>query len=427
MRIGIIIGRTGGVDGVSLEAQKWQGVLRRMGHSVFVLAGEFEGRSPDPDTEDLFPPLSFYGPECAYEQKQAFFGGEATASELHATLDANAAAIADTIVAWAQRRRLDLLVPENAGTLPFHLSMGIGLARAVALLQLPVIAHHHDFAWDRPARYTSHHESINELVAATFPLRGDHVSHAVINSAARAELALRFGAAAVVVPNVMDFLSPFALPDDYNATVRRDLGVDEEDVLLFQVTRVIRRKSIETAIDLVHRLGDPKIKLVITGSPTDDPGGAYVSELKQRVGTFGLGKRVLFAHQLFANARTVRAGNRVYSLEDAYTAADACTFFSTYEGFGNAFLEAVLARRPVFVNNYRPVFNDDIAPLGFQTVMLEESVLTDDAVAAIAGILADPSQGRAMAEANFALGKEHFSLETLAARLQTLLDNHHPH
>ena len=225
MRVGIIIGRTGGVDGVALEAEKWRAVLQRMGHEVFLLAGEYEGRVPVPASEDLFAPLSFYGPECAYEQKQAFFGGQSDAGEFMARLQANAVAVEEAIVSWSDRRKLDLLIPENAGTLPFHLSMGIGLHLAVARMGLPVAAHHHDFAWERPGRYESRHGVVNDAVAEAFPLRGPTVRHAVINSSARDELSDRYGVSAVVVPNVMDFEAPFARRDDYNASLRRDLGL----------------------------------------------------------------------------------------------------------------------------------------------------------------------------------------------------------
>ena len=42
MRIGIIIGRIGGVDGVALETEKWIEVLKKLDHEVFIMSGEFE-------------------------------------------------------------------------------------------------------------------------------------------------------------------------------------------------------------------------------------------------------------------------------------------------------------------------------------------------------------------------------------------------
>ncbi|MBL4655547.1 MAG: hypothetical protein JKY33_06975, partial [Bacteroidia bacterium] len=51
MRIGIIIGRIGGVDGVALETEKWIHVFQKMGHEVFILAGQFEERGIDKEHE----------------------------------------------------------------------------------------------------------------------------------------------------------------------------------------------------------------------------------------------------------------------------------------------------------------------------------------------------------------------------------------
>jgi glycosyltransferase involved in cell wall biosynthesis len=220
----------------------------------------------------------------------------------------------------------------------------------------------------------------------------------------------------------MDFESPYAMCDDFNSTLRRDLRLDVDDILLCQVTRIVRRKGIETAVGLLSELQDARVKLVITGSPTDDPGGAYVEELRQLVAELKLGRQVLFAHRHFANVRsTSEAGNRRYSLSDAYARADGCTFFSNREGFGNAFVEAVLARRPIFVNNYLPVYARDIAPLGFKTVQLEANQLTPEAVSRIARILADPAERETITEHNFALGERHFSFATLEEKLSELL------
>ena len=114
------------------------------------------------------------------------------------------------------------------------------------------------------------------------------------------------------------------------------------------------------------------------------------------------------------------ACERIYSLADAYAHAVACTYFSTYEGFGNAFVEAVVARRPVFVNNYKPVFWPDIGSLGFKTVMLEDNNLTDETVAEIDRIVHDPALQAEIAEHNFELGRKHFSFEVLERMLQAI-------
>jgi len=244
----------------------------------------------------------------------------------------------------------------------------------------------------------------------------------VINTAAHTTLDQRYGIDATVVPNVMDFEAPFAERDEYNATLREDLGLSPDDLLLFQITRIVRRKGIETAIELVDRLGDPRAKLVITGTATDDSDN-YLGDLEAQVARLGLGDQVLFAGDRFDNQRRRDVdGRKVYSLSDGYAHADACTYFSTYEGFGNAFVEAVLARVPIFVNDYEPVYGPDIGSKGFETVQISGGQLTGDAVEQARGVLADRGRATRMAERNFALGREHFSYEALAAILAPLFD-----
>ena len=44
MRIGIIIGRIGDIDGVSLETAKWIKVLKKMGYDIYIISGRYTGR-----------------------------------------------------------------------------------------------------------------------------------------------------------------------------------------------------------------------------------------------------------------------------------------------------------------------------------------------------------------------------------------------
>ena len=73
MKIGIIIGRIGGVDGVALETEKWIEVLKKMGHKIFIISGQFEDRKINCSNETLVQEMSFFSPESYWEQKKAFF------------------------------------------------------------------------------------------------------------------------------------------------------------------------------------------------------------------------------------------------------------------------------------------------------------------------------------------------------------------
>jgi glycosyltransferase involved in cell wall biosynthesis len=424
MNIGIIIGRIGDVDGVALETQKWIAVLERMGHTIFILSGYFREHVIDPSRETAYRPLSFFSPECEWEQNRAFFFPPDDPDELLCVVHDNAQAVATEIFRWVLANKIEVMLAENACSLPCHLSMGLGIKRAAESMSIPVLTHDHDFAWERGTRYHTPFPEVAELVNMTFPLDLPHVRHSVINSAAQEELDKTYGIDSMVIPNVMDFEKEYANRDAYNADLLREIGIEDDDIPLFQITRIVKRKGIETAIELVHRMDDPRVKLVITGSAADDDRKGYYKELVDDIQRRNVDHSVTFAYHriLSCRDRSSSSGRRIYSLEDAYAWATGVTYFSTYEGFGNSFVETVLARKPIFVNNYKPVYWPDIGSKGFKTVMIEDGVLTDEAVAEIDGIIHDPALARDIAEHNFDLGKRHFSFEILHEHLAEFFD-----
>lgn len=255
-----------------------------------------------------------------------------------------------------------------------------------------------------------------------FPLKYPHIKHAVINTNAKDTLKSKFSLDSVIVPNVMDFNKPYGVKDDYNSDLPQILGLDVNDTLLFQVTRIVSRKGIDVAIDLIDRLKEDKIKLIITGSKADDERFGYYKELVEMVKKRKLEKNIIFGARRIQHYRKKERGDKkVYSLSDAYANAAACTYFSVYEGFGNAFIESVLAKKPVFVNNYKPVFWPDIGSKGFKTVMLENNNLTDEHVGKIRAIINDPKKCKEIAEHNFELGEKHFSYKVLENILEELI------
>jgi len=422
MRIGIAIGRIGGIDGVALETEKWITVLERMGHGVFVLTGELEAPIRN---ASVLPEMAFSHPECIRDQDDAFFFQEVEETELAERLERGAALIERGVRRWLTEKRIEFLITQNSTTLPCHLTMGMALRRVLEQTGISALAHDHDFHWERGDRYTTRYAIVRAIIDECFPPDLPNLRHAVINTHCRDSLAREMEIEAVLIPNVMDFEHPFARRDDFNRKLPEALGFRRDDTLLFQITRIVRRKGIETAIELVQRLADPSIRLIITGTSLDDWNEEYTDELRAQVADCGLQHAVLFAGDRFGAVRSMDAGGRpVFSLEDAYSCAAACTYFSRYEGFGNAFVEAVLARRPVFVNNYKPVYWPDIGSKGFRTVQIEDNELTDDAVAAIRSILSDADARREIAEHNFALGRRYYSYEVLEELLDNMLSQH---
>jgi glycosyltransferase involved in cell wall biosynthesis len=194
------------------------------------------------------------------------------------------------------------------------------------------------------------------------------------------------------------------------------LGLSEQDLFILQPTRVIQRKGIEMALELVHRLGIPKSHLFITHRAGDE-GLEYWLWLKREAGLMKVDLRLI--DHIIAPTRVRSNSHKIYSLWDAYPHADLVTYPSTYEGFGNALLEAIYFKRLTVINRY-PVYNADIEPLGFDFIELDGFV-DDGAVEKTKELLNDPGQVQAMVEKNYAIAQEHFSLEVLERKLRDLI------
>ncbi|MDV7187979.1 glycosyltransferase family 4 protein [Lutibacter sp. TH_r2] len=411
MRIGIIIGRIGGVDGVALETEKWIDVLKKLGHEIFIMSGEFESWNLDYEHDYLYPTLSFFSAEAEWEQRKAFFEPDESPEPLLEHVETWSNAIEKEMRKWVKDKKIEVLLSENASALPCQLSMGVAIKKLIQNTGLPIVTHDHDFHWERGQRYVSVHPEINKYVDDNFPLLLPNVKHAVINTFGVETFKNKFNIDATLVPNVMDFNRVYGVPSYSNQFFLRDIGVNEDEIALLQVTRIVRRKGIETAISLIDKLQDKKLKLVITGNNNDDENKEYYNELIDQIHELNLSNQIIFADQKVLDHK---------DLSDVYAHGRACTYFSTYEGFGNAFVESVLAKKPIFVNNYKPVYMQDIGNKGFETVMIEDSNLTNKSIQQMSDIIYSPKRCIEIGEYNFKLGKKYFSYEVLEEKLTEL-------
>jgi glycosyltransferase involved in cell wall biosynthesis len=431
-RIGIVSTRLAGTDGVSLEAAKWATILGELGYECFYLAGQLDR----PAHRSRLTPEAYFGhPDIDAINAAAFAGtqdvtlaADAEHPRIHRRdyfspyvrpptvtkrIHELRAHLKTEIYAFIRDFDLHLLIVENALAIPINIPLGLAIAEVVAETGIPVIAHHHDFAWERQ-RFAVN--CVGDYIAAAFPPVLPSVRHVVINSVQGQQLAWRTGLASRVIPNVMDFDRPPPPPDEYARDVRADLGVAVGEYLILQPTRIIQRKGIEHAIELTRRLGVPAT-LVISHAEGDE-GGDYT----QRVREFAnlLGVHVRFESEIVGAERgTTTDGRRVYALADVYPKADLVTYPSSIEGFGNAFLEAVYHRRPLVVNRYS-TYEIDIKPHGFKVVELDNYV-SAASIADARRLLEDPLLAEAWADENVALARRHFSFAVLARRLTALL------
>ncbi len=435
-RIGFISTRFAGTDGVSLETAKWATVLERLGHQCFYFCGQCDRPAEISYTVDEvfyhhptiegINQVAFGGtwgkmhedlksrPEIK-ESHQEFFSVYIRPSHITKQVQELKDYIKEHLYKFAQRYKLELLIIENAITIPVNLPLGLAITEFIAETGYPVIAHHHDFYWERQ-RFINN--SVHDYLAAAFPPDLPSIRHVVINSVQAQQLASRIGAAAMVIPNVMDFDSPPPPMDDYASTVRSDLGLVPGQYLILQPTRIIQRKGIEHAIELTRRLGLPA-ELVISHAAGDE-GTAY----EKRVREFAqlLEVTVRFESAIVGDRRSVTAdGRKIYTLEDVYPHADLVTYPSSIEGFGNAFLEAIYYKRPLVVNNYS-IYEADIKPKGFKVVEFD-GFISEKTLEDVRYILTHHEESAQQTEQNYELARRYYSFTMLERRLNLLLSD----
>ncbi|MCA9923451.1 MAG: glycosyltransferase family 4 protein, partial [Anaerolineales bacterium] len=367
----------------------------------FYCAGELDGDVPGL----LAPELHFTDETAVALGKRAFTPGQA-GSNLWGDIMVRAARLHAPIHQFIRDYGIEYMIVQNAFAIPMQLPLAAAITHVLLQFHLPALAHNHDFYWERE-RFA--HCAVPDFLDTYFPPELPKLKHAVINSAAQRDLQARRGLDSVLIPNVFDFATSAPGIDDYNADFRQAIGISNDDWLILQPTRVIPRKGIELAIELVARLNDSRAKLVITHHAGDE-GLDYLHHIQQLAADRSVDLR--YVAEQVDDARGIDAnGRKIYSLWDTYPNADLVAYPSLYEGFGNALIETIYFRKPAFVNRYS-VYADDIGPLGFKFVELDGEV-TDAAVTAVADWLHHPEKTMPIVGHNHRLGQQHFSYQTL--------------
>ena len=408
MNIGFISTRLAGTDGVSLETAKLAAVLRQMGHQIFYCAGELDGDLPGLCASELH-----FVDEVAVELGERAFARSGEDLELVMAIGERAEELKRPLIEFITKHNLDYLIPQNVFAIPMQLPLAQALTEVLQETGLPALAHNHDFYWERE-RFLQN--CIGDFLDHYFPPDLPKLQHAVINSAAQRDLKVRRGIDSILLPNVFDFESAAPGIDEYNRDFREAIGVAAEDWLILQPTRVVPRKGIELAIELLSKINDPRAKLVITHHAGDE-GLAYLHQLQALAQQLNVDLRYV-ADVVDDVRRMDENGRKIYALWDTYPHADFVMYPSLYEGFGNALIETIYFRQPALVNCYS-VYIEDIAPLGFEFVEIDGEV-SDEAVTAVTYLLNHPDEIQPIVEKNYQLGLQHFSYQTLRHLLQPL-------
>ncbi|MDR1307681.1 MAG: glycosyltransferase family 4 protein [Treponema sp.] len=411
-RVGFVSTRFKGTDGVSLETVKWRQVLEKMGYDCYF----FSGFSDWDAEKSMVVEEAFFNHPLILDIQDRCFGSTVRTESLSGEIQAVRFRLKRALYDFVETFALDLIIAENALTIPMNIPLGLAITEFIAETGIPAIAHHHDFAWERQRFSVS---CIEDYLSMSFPPRLHTINHVVINSEARQQLSYRCGLSSTIIPNVFDFDSEPPVMDDYARRMREDMEVRDDELLLLQPTRVVARKGIEHAIELASRLKSRSAHLLISHQERDEG-----SEYFQRTMDYAdlLGVHVIVRPDIIGAERGLsEGGERKYSLWDCYLNADFVTYPSTYEGFGNAFLEALWFRKPMLVNRYS-IFQQDIEPLDFDVVVMD-TYITPETVDTVNAILDSPEAVEIMTAKNFELGKYFFSFKLLEQRLRQVLMN----
>jgi glycosyltransferase involved in cell wall biosynthesis len=410
LKIGFVSTRFSGTDGVSLEAGKWHHVMTRRGHACFWFGGEVDR---DPNVSMQVPEAHFKNDHIQWINRRVFNGTKRHPSVTEAIHNTRYL-LKQKLHEFISRFEINLMVVENALSIPMNVPLGLAITETISETCLPTIAHHHDFYWER-TRYTSH--AVGDYLKMAFPPDLPSIAHVVINTAARQALAHRLGISATVIPNVIEFEQPPCFERQRADRIKEALGLLPTDRIILQPTRIVRRKGIEMAIDLVRGLQDPDCKLVISHQGGDE-GHDYESWLHEYAKANRVDMRILGPAVKSPWTWSSGEPDRI-SLWDVYSVADLVTFPSRNEGFGNALLEAIYFRRPILVNRYAN-FIRDIEPCGLDLVTVN-GFINDQALEDVRQLLRTTARRQQMTEQNYSAAARHFSYTLLEKKLTELM------
>lgn len=480
--IGICHYKVGRTDGVSLEILKREKMLKEvMGHEVILIAGTsgFSKKDKENHKIELIPELDFDFPKghrvidtdinIENIKRKAFNGFELEDDQKDKSKDELEAALFNDIYKVSNlivdrffkifgQNDFDYLFLHNIFSHGRHIAAAMAFYTIIKKINAKVIAVHHDFYEDYEGRYLVRNESrrvqmfLDKYVPPSLP----GIKHVTINSIKQDQLENKLAQKGarpeheiIVFPDTFNFDQDEWKEDGDNKDFLRTFNIKKNDLLILQATRIVRRKAIELTIDLIAELNKRKNELIgrrlynnktLTNSSAiilafaqaeEQDAVRYKQELIDLMHDKGVQYRFLYGQ--IESERNNRDDNRKYRLWDAYVFADMISYPSIWEGFGNQFLEAVFAKKPIILYEY-PVFIEDIwraeyfyVSLGRNKTAGENKLVSippgdlKKAVASAIDTLVNPRTLQRL-EQNFEIAKKCFGNEKLKEMLMKCLE-----
>lgn len=201
----------------------------------------------------------------------------------------------------------------------------------------------------------------------------------------------------VKIPNGIDV----AVEPDSGATVRRELGIAPEEMVVAMISALRTEKAHDVAIEAVARLRErfPRLRLLIVGS------GPLADELARQAAQHG--DAVLLTGRR----------NDVMSVLDA---SDVCLHPSRREAFPTTLIEALAASVPVLATRVGGI--PEIIEDGKTGVLVEAPPTVDDLTGALAELLADRPRREMLARAGREAYLDRFTARPWVEQTRALYD-----
>lgn len=444
--------RIGKTDGVSLEIIKRKEILQKLGFDVKLISGPKQSQS-----DYVIPELEFDTPEAVKIKNNAFISlkGYKKDEFLMRDIFNLSDKIEEKIYKIHKKEKFEYLFLHNIFTHARHIACARAFLNFVVKSNVKTISVNHDLYWVGSYKdvYKPTSKRILDYLKTYVPPSNPSITHVTINSINQKALLKRIEANSLIIPDTFNFEQKKWKVDSYNQDFLEKFKIRKNDLVVLQATRISPRKGIELAVDLVKQLDEKKAQLngqilynkkhinkdsniiLLLAGYAEHDAAVYKKLIQNKIQENKI--KAKFIHQHIAAERKKTDNKKQYSLWDAYVFADIITFPSIWEGWGNQFIEAVFARKPIVLFEY-PVFKKDIAHEGYEVISLGDKyykkpngliyIKDDKMTEAVNKTISTLTSNKTgiMTKNNFEIARKHHSyqvLENLTKKLVSIVDN----
>lgn len=443
MNIALAHYRMNDTDGVSLEMQKWYECLTKQHHQVIYITGSTQSeQNYHIDGIHFHDEVNLKIVQNCYLEFRDYSSPE----ELKELIFKRAENIEKSLDKIVKEKKIECIFVANILSLGWNLPASIAFTNyARKNKKIKFVCINSDIYWEREQYSHPVVEFVKDILDNYLLPDLINVKHYVISNLARIELLKRRGLYSDVLYKAIDFNNHLNKDENILKELRHYIGATDNDIIIFNPSRIERRKAIEFSIDFVAELeamkaeyvgrslyngkiltNETKFYLVLSGID-DSLGTDYFPELNKKMQKI----HCIYINNIIGNRRQDTPIKK-YSFMDTYYLCDAVVVSSILEGWGNHILEASLVKKPLTIFEY-PVYKNDIKKLGLKLCLLGSKysdvrplrIIPEDALKKAARdlleVLCDQEKYQAYIDRNYDICKKKFSFDILNNNLQKLL------